>query len=119
MNMKTKLLFTFLFFFFALQNKNITAQGWSAVGTGMDNADVRALAVHNGQLYAAGIFSTVGGLPIKNIARWTGSAWDSLGLAPYTGSNVLAIASYNNELYAGGTFSIIDGLPMKNIARWN
>ena len=40
---------------------------------------VNALAVSGTNLYAGGCFTTAGGVPANNIAKWNGSAWSALG----------------------------------------
>ncbi len=42
------------------------------------NAGVRALAVYNGELIAAGDFTMAGGVACNYIARWNGSSWQAL-----------------------------------------
>src|SRR5688500_3499794 len=57
---------------------------WSSLGTGVsggsgNGASVRALAVYNGALIAAGDFTIAGGQPASRIARWNGLSWSALG----------------------------------------
>ncbi|MDW8438564.1 MAG: T9SS type A sorting domain-containing protein [Chloroherpetonaceae bacterium] len=101
---------------------------WSAVGSGSNNGvsggsspSVNALAVYGGDLYVGGSFTTAGGTPVNNIARWNGSAWSAVGTSPNDGvsGGILALASYNGELYAGGLFTTAGGNPANSIARWN
>ncbi|SPE58146.1 exported hypothetical protein [Verrucomicrobia bacterium] len=76
---------------------------WSALGSGMGGDTqqnwVNALAVSGTNLYAGGSFSTAGGVPATNIAKWDGSAWSALG----SGLNgyVEALAVSGTDLYAG------------------
>ena len=82
---------------------------WSALGSGLNNflvedAGVQALAVAaNGDLYLGGYFTQIGGNPIGNIAKWSGSAWGALGTGLNGPVAALAVAS-SNKLYAGGRF---------------
>src|SRR5688500_16979329 len=70
-----------LLFFAVLQS--VTAQTWSALGTGV-NDQVNSLAVMNGELYAAGKFSTAGGTSANRVAKWNGTGWSALGAGiPY------------------------------------
>ena len=71
---------------------------------------LRALTVHNGELYAA----TVDGN--SEIRRWTGSSW-SLFAQP--GGGVTTMATYNGQLVVGGSFLSIGGTSVNNIAAWN
>jgi hypothetical protein len=96
---------------------------WSALGSGMGTPDpyaypsVYALAVSGTDLYAGGSFSTAGGVPAANIAKWNGSTWSALGsgLDDY----VEALAVNGTNLYAGGGFSTAGGAPASRIAKWN
>lgn len=101
---------------------------WTPLGSGLtlsfDEADVRALAVYNNELYAAGQFDTAGGLPASAIAKWNGSSWSPVGtgLRQSGGAAVgypLAMHVWNGELIVAGTFDRAGGLPVQNIARWN
>jgi hypothetical protein len=96
--------------------------GWSGLSTGMlggRGCDVEALAVlPSGDLVAGGYFTSAGGVPANNIARWDGSAWAPLG----TGMNgsVSALALLNSgDLVAGGAFTTAGGVTVNGIARWD
>ena len=68
-------------------------------------------------LYAGGYFTTAGGVPANNIAKWDGSAWSALG----SGMNgtVYALAVSGTDLYAGGHFTTAGGVPANYIAKWD
>ncbi|QOJ14699.1 MAG: hypothetical protein HRU75_08630 [Planctomycetia bacterium] len=92
---------------------------WSALSTGI-SGKVHALAEYNGELVAAGVFSSAGGVPVNNIARWNGTSWAPLGHGLPDDVNVLAV--FEGELYAGGAFSAGGGrfpAAFDRIARWN
>ena len=97
---------------------------WSDVGGGMagvnnnpaDNAQIHDLEVHNGKLYAAGVFQYAGGVPAQYIAIWDGIQWCGIGSSFDNVTN--AIAFYNDTLYIGGGFWTIDGDSMNYIAKW-
>ena len=81
-----------------------------------------ALAFNYGfYLYAAGTFLTAGDVSARNIARWDGAAWASLGAG--LDGFVAALAAFDDgsgpALYAGGSFSIVAGGPLVSLARWN
>ena len=97
---------------------------WSALGSGMMEpypltADVFALAVSGTDLYAGGQFTTAGGVPANNIAKWDGSAWSALGLGINGDYDVEALVVSGTNTYAGGFFPLAGGLPATNIAQWN
>ncbi len=78
---------------------------------------VYALAVYNGDLIVGGLFDSVDGLPVNNIAAWNGSEWDSLGAG--VSGNVYALAVYDNQLIVGGWFYEAGGLAVKGVVSWN
>lgn len=64
---------------------------------------VSVLEYSGGSLYAAGSFTTIGGVSASGIARWTGSGWSPLGSQLKSGSNVLALAfDPAGQILAGG-----------------
>jgi len=86
-------------------------------GDGQNGANhrIQAIAVMGGDVYVAGIFSRVGDVGARRIARWDGQQWHPLG----TGANrfVEALAVDGNALYAGGRFTFA-GVSASRIARW-
>ncbi|MBL8804420.1 MAG: hypothetical protein JNN27_20660, partial [Planctomycetes bacterium] len=80
-------------------------------------------------LYVGGVLTStvVGGVWLRNIARWDGSNWSNV-LGGVTGPNktVNALAVFDDgsgpALYVAGRFTAaggIPGVPVNNIARWN
>ena len=103
---------------------------WAPLGSGLQGggwASAQAFAVHDDgsgeALYVAGSFTSAGGVPAANIARWDGSAWSAVG----GGLNgvVRALAAYDDglgggpQLHAGGLFTLADGQPAQRLARWD
>jgi hypothetical protein len=72
-------------------------------------------------LYAAGSFSSIGGVAANNIAKWNGATWTALGSG--TSNSVYALAVFDDgageKLYAGGEFSSAGGVTAHYIARWD
>jgi hypothetical protein len=105
--------------------------GWNALGSGMyrndlmgnNIASVVAVAVHGGDLIAAGGFDQAGGVDATNIARWNGSAWSPIGggvgHSGQYGDEARALASRNGVLYAGGSFNTAGGVPAVGLAAWD
>jgi hypothetical protein len=92
---------------------------WSALGSGMGDGSVRALAVDGaGTLYAGGGFTTAGGVAAKSIAKWDGSGWSALGSALHDWVVALAVDNAGN-LYAGGDSATGGGGTAHIVAKWN
>jgi hypothetical protein len=99
---------------------------WTAVGEGTSGL-VYALkswsttGETSAGLYVGGSFSAVGTIPAKNIARWDGTHWSTLG----TGTNgpVSAIAVHDDgagdALYVGGDFTNAGDVSARSVARWD
>lgn len=86
---------------------------YTNMGSGVDNNQVLSLIVFQNQLYVGGTFSTIGGVTVNNIARWTGSNWNTVS----TGTNgaVRSFGLQGNNLLIGGSFTNIGNA----IASWN
>ena len=89
---------------------------WSSPGSGTSGG-VSTLAVVGKNVFAAGLFTTAGGVAVSNIAKWDGFAWSALGSG--TNSRIYAIAASGSNLYAAGTFTTAGGTAAKGIAKWN
>jgi hypothetical protein len=71
-------------------------------------------------LYVGGGFALAGGVPVSDVARWTGSSWTPVGGAhEIGGANVLTVADLGlgPALYAGGYLNSAGGLPSPSM--WN
>jgi PKD repeat protein len=99
---------------------SLHSQTWSALGSGVGTqpAEVMALAVYNGELYAGGYFTLGTGGPGNYIAKWNGTSWVSLNTGGMN-DEVFSFAVYNGELYAGGWFTVAGGTPASYIAKYN
>jgi hypothetical protein len=86
-------------------------------GVGAPGFGVGSLAVCNGELIAAGLFSDAGGIPVANIARWDGAQWRPLGSG--VSNTVTAMAAYDGSLYVSGEFGFAGGIPVNGNARWD
>jgi hypothetical protein len=84
---------------------------WRGFGEGLfatsslGGSGVTSLLVHNGELYASGIFAlTSGGTAVPQVAKWNGVAWVAVG-TPFSGGSINALASFAGDLWVGGRFS--------------
>lgn len=85
---------------------------WNAMGTGISGVGgstqgYDVAVAPTGDVYMVGSFTSVGGKPCKNVARWDGSSWQTLGT--YGGfnntANTLAISPDGTIIYFGGIFT--------------
>ncbi len=84
------------------------------------NAPVNALTVHDDgggpTLFAGGVFSNAGGLPVHFLARWDGTTWSPVEGSTGNGVNstIRYLGSFNDghgpALYGGGWFLQAGGL---------
>jgi hypothetical protein len=91
--------------------------GW-IMGTGLNKTNV-ALAVLGSTVFAAGTFTTAGGLPANQIAKWDGTTWSGVGGGVVGNGTVLALTTMGDSLFAGGTFTNMGGVPANRIAKWD
>jgi trimeric autotransporter adhesin len=70
---------------------------WQVLGGGMNHM-VRALTVHNGELIAAGFFTSAGGEAANHVARWNGTAWSPIGSG--LPDAMIALTVHNGNLIA-------------------
>jgi hypothetical protein len=76
----------------------------------------------SGNLYIGGNFTSVGGVPANNIAKWNGSNWSALGSGVSYGSGdpiVYALAVAGSDLYVGGIFTSAGSTSAFCLAKWN
>ena len=93
---------------------------WQALGTGMD-AEVHSIAfAPDGSVYAAGAFTTSGGVLTNRLGKWDGAAWSMVGTTTGFDNRVLKIAvDAGGNIYAGGFFHAVDGTTVNHGAYWN
>ncbi len=101
-----------------IRRYDIINKKWEAVAGGVDYK-ISAFAKDNlGNLYAAGAFTSAGGVAVNNIAKFNGTSWQALGEG--TNAAVYALEWANGKLYVAGDFSHVDGnIRSQGIAVWN
>jgi trimeric autotransporter adhesin len=87
-----------------------------ATVSGSTYAGIEDLAVQDGQLYATGTFSSIGGQPIAGLARWNGSTWSGVGTL--TGS-IGRLALQGDTLYVSRNSITANGTVVYQISRWD
>lgn len=94
---------------------------WAPLGNGLKtkiwSPYVYCMLSTDSVLYVGGEFDSAGSVNAKNLAKWNGKTWSSLG----TGANgkIFSIVVYKNEIYVGGVFDSIGGIKANRIAKWD
>jgi trimeric autotransporter adhesin len=91
---------------------------WAPFGSGMNGAVRALLVLSNGNIVAAGDFTTAGGSTANRIAVWNGTTWSALGAGLNGTVRALAVLS-NGDIVATGDFTTAGGSAANRIARWN
>ncbi len=94
---------------------------WNALGNGLGSvsgSSVHAVAVKDGQVYAAGTFTNSGSQLITNLAVWNGATWSAVG-GGVNSFGLVSLAFNGNDLYVGGAFSLAGSTSANLIARWD
>lgn len=82
-------------------------------------ADVRALAVYDGDLIVgSGFFNQASGDTLPTIAAWDGTQWTPLG-SELKGKSVTALTLYEGDLVAGVLLDNTGGSNVSSVMRWN
>lgn len=117
---------------------NSQSDSWSTLGSGLDGEYVNVLAIALGRssspgkryVYVGGSFTNAGGLESTNVARWTGTEWQSMagGVAwTYMGhifgavQSIVTItnAGYDDVYVVGGFERQTATGVVTNIAKWS
>lgn len=86
-------------------------------GVPYEEGVVSALMAVGSDLYAGGVFTSIGGLSTTCIALWDGQAWHALDSG--VDGPVRALEMVDGRVVIGGVFSQAGQLPVKNIAAWD
>jgi hypothetical protein len=80
-----------------------------------------ALCTFRGDLIAAGMFHSIGGVAANSVARWDGAAWHALGegVDLSSGGTVLALHASGTNLFVGGVFESAPGVRCSGIVQWD
>lgn len=92
--------------------------GWQPIATDLNGAVSSLVFLPNGNLIAAGYFTTINGVPANYIARWNGTTWSPLG-SGLNSSVTSAVVLPNGDLVVAGWFTTAGGQPASRVARWN
>jgi trimeric autotransporter adhesin len=98
-------------------------EGTTLHSYGSANGRIRAFAIYEGDLIAAGDFTTIGSASANSIARRDSATGQWMPMGPGLGGaglgGVHALTVHNGHLYAGGTFVQSGTAPIYRVARWN
>lgn len=82
-------------------------------GFGSATFPIRVIKVHpNGDVYAGGDFTTIGGVAARRLARWDGTQWNILaGAGADIDNGSVYCIDFDNQgrVWFGGTFTTING----------
>ena len=79
----------------------VTAPLWIPLGQGLQQwSAVNTLIEYEGHLFAGGDIIAAEGLPVRNLARWTGTNWNSLG--PGSNGAIRSLVHHNATLCIAG-----------------
>lgn len=81
---------------------------WTPLGNGVNN-DVLTCTVWNNELVIGGDFTQSDGAPIARIAKWNGTAWESVGPIGSFGNDIRCMTEFEGELWVGGDFNNVGG----------
>lgn len=92
---------------------------WTPIGPPLEGSTVtiRAVTMLNGEVVIGGQFASSAGVPLNNIARCDGAAWQPFGEG-FDG-RVNALTVYQGELIAAGQFINAGQTVCNRIARWD
>lgn len=96
------------------------SDSWDTTFTsnGADDQINAIAADGTGNIYFAGEFNSIQGMPANGIAKWNGTSWTALGSG--INGDIFAIAVSGNDVYVGGSFNVAvsDGMA-RNVAKWD
>jgi hypothetical protein len=106
----------------SIQRWDVGTNSWVTLGS-TNGRPLCLLAAQNGDLLVGGDFTTVNGVAVARLARWSGGSWSSVG-GGVTFSTLQASVQALAELPGGaiavaGFFNQAGGVPAASLARWD
>ncbi len=94
---------------------------WRAFGAGLSTTSTvvspKLLVLPSGDLLVSGQFTSIDGVPARNLARLSGGVWSELG-APDGAVRATAVAA-DGSLIIAGSFTNVGGIRTGSVARWD
>jgi hypothetical protein len=94
---------------------------WAGFGNGFPERNVQSVAAVGTNVYVKGYFNRPAS-GIRNLARWNGSDWVSLGLGLDNDGYdpiISNLAAGKTNLFVSGYFKTAGGISVTNLARWD
>lgn len=116
-----RILSTVAFLVFATASGLFANSPWQIINPGITgvNGYVYATAYDaSGNLYVGGKFTLAGNVPARNIAKWNGTRWESLGQGVQGEVNDILIGK-DGSIYVGGDSINADWLPHIMFSKWD
>lgn len=95
---------------------------WAPIGPGSPNNEVASLlTLPNGDLLIGGLFSSIGAVTARGLARFDGISWSEfgggLGSTSTASASLLALLP-DGDVLVGGAYQSAGGVPASSLARW-
>lgn len=95
---------------------------WVQLGgnaAGQYNSTVWTLDVGpDGRLYAGGSFDSIGGVPLRGIGAWDGTAWSAIGSYGELIGTIKSLEWFQGQLFAGGSIDF-PASTNENVVYWD
>lgn len=91
---------------------------WDNFNGGANSNILAIIQAPDGNIYAGGNFTSIGGVTVSRVARYDGVNWQPMGGLSSGGPGAFAVAA-DGTLYAGGGFTSIGGVTASGIAKWD
>jgi hypothetical protein len=99
---------------------NPTTNGWSPLGTGVNNVVYATAVLADGDVVAGGIFTEAGGVAVNRIARFdvATSTWSALSAGINNTVRTMLVLP-NGNIIVAGNFTTAGGVSRNNITQYN
>jgi hypothetical protein len=95
-------------------------QNWTSLGSGM-SGQVNYILSTNDYLFAAGAYTSAGGVNTQLLAKWDGEQWCGYGWSNgyyFDEPFLLGLGMMNGQLLVAGSFVEVDNQPMRHLIKY-